>query len=201
MRPLLLEFQDDPAAHGVDSEYLLGEWLLVAPVLTDRDHRTIYLPRGQWMDYWTHTVYDGPQYLQYHAPLDTLPIFVRAGAIIPLGPEVRYVGEKPFDPVTLLLFPGQESSFVFQDDQEIVAMSCKTVRGQLVLEVGRSSKAYYVQIVGISRPVRVETEAGEIPQVERLDGVVSGWTWESETGVRIKCPAAPFKSVVQMAGS
>jgi alpha-D-xyloside xylohydrolase len=201
MRPLVLEFQDDPAAHQVDSEYLLGEWLLIAPILTDRDHRTIYLPEGRWMDYWTHTVYSGPQYLQYEAALDTLPIFIRAGAILPLGPDMQYVGEKPFDPITLLLFPGPESSFVLQDDREKVAVSCQTSPGQLTLEVGPSSRSYYVQIVGIPQPVRVESGADEIPRLERLDGATRAWTWDSETGARIKCHTAPFKIVVHMAGS
>jgi alpha-D-xyloside xylohydrolase len=199
MRPLVLEFQDDPAAHRVDSQYLLGDWLMIAPILTDRDRRTIYLPGGQWMDYWTHAVYSGPQYLQYEAALDTLPIFIRAGAILPLGPDMQYVGEKPFDPITLLLFPGPESSFVLQDDQEKVAMSCQTAPGQLTLEVSQSSRSYYVQIVGIPRPVHVESEMGEMLRLDRLDGATSGWTWEPESGARIKCHAAPFKIVVQMA--
>ena len=196
MRPLLLEFQDDPAAHTVDSQFLLGEWLLIAPILTDRDDRTIYLPEGQWMDYWTHIVYDGPQYLQYHAPLDTLPIFIRAGACIPLGPGVKYVGEKPFDPVTWLVFPGLESSFVTQDDQEKVAFSCQAAPGRLVLEAGRSNKSYIVQLVGIPRPVRVEAETGELPYLDSFDGAADGWTWTPETGTQIQCPASPFKIVV-----
>jgi alpha-D-xyloside xylohydrolase len=118
MRPLLLEFQDDPAAHDVDSQYLLGEWLLIAPILTERDYRTIYLPRGRWMDYRTSIVYDGPKYIQYHAPLDTLPIFVREGAIIPLGPEMDFVGQKPFDRPLLVFRVGK------------VRISCKTIRNR-----------------------------------------------------------------------
>ncbi len=196
MRPLLLEFQDDPAAHDVDSQYLLGEWLLVAPVMSERDDRVIYLPPGQWLDYWTHEVYDGPQYVHYHAPLDVLPLFLRAGAIIPLGPDVQYVGERPFNPITLLLFPGQASAFSFRDDQETVAISCQPRPGQLIIEVGESRKSFRIQIMGLAPPERINSEAGEIPFHNRLADAASGWTWEPGAGIVIQCPPAPFRIVV-----
>jgi alpha-D-xyloside xylohydrolase len=199
MRPLLLEFQDDPAAHEVDSQYLLGEWLLIAPILTERDYRTIYLPRGRWMDYRTSIVYDGPTYLHYHAPLDTLPIFLREGAIIPLGPDMDYVGQKPFDPITLLVFPGGKSSLVLQDDHEKVTTACEWDGRCLTLEVGPSHKSYEIQIGGIPSLVRITSAAGEIPWVERLNDAAQGWTWEPRTGTRIKCPASPFRIWAQMA--
>ncbi len=90
-KPLYLNYPDDPHTWGdqVRYEFLAGDDFLVAPVYTDTDRRDdIYLPAGRWVDYWSGRIYEGPRTVQgYHAPLDTLPLFVRAGAIVPEFPE------------------------------------------------------------------------------------------------------------------
>jgi alpha-glucosidase len=91
VRPLVLEYPDDPKTWGdaVKYEFLSGEAFLVAPVYSDTTVRNgIYLPRGQWTDYWSGQVHTGPLMLDgYHAPPDRLPLFVKAGSIIPMWPE------------------------------------------------------------------------------------------------------------------
>lgn len=121
VRAMVLEFPDDPVTWSKRTEYqfMSGQWLLVAPVYEDSPVRNdIYLPAGRWIDYWDGTEYDGPATINgYAAPLDKLPLFVRAGAIIPMYPEMLYDGQKPDDPVTLDLYPFKQSSFsLYEDD-------------------------------------------------------------------------------------
>ena len=123
MRALLLEYPDDPAAVSQDHEFLFGDDLLVAPVLKDgRTTSEAYLPKGVWYDFWTDRRYDGPTGLSASAPLDRIPLYVRAGAIIPTRPVVQYVGEAPIDPLTFEIYPslsGVESSREYYEDDGI----------------------------------------------------------------------------------
>ncbi|MEB2287655.1 MAG: DUF4968 domain-containing protein [Anaerolineae bacterium] len=198
MRPLALEFQEDPAAHHVDSQYLLGEWLMIAPVLSHRHCRTIYLPAGRWLDFWTQEIYHGPQHLRYEAPLNRLPLFLREGAIVPLGPELRYVGEKPDDAIQLLLFPGSESATTVRDEQEQIGVRCATRPWGYSVEVGPGDKDIWIQFVGIPSPVRVEVAGAEIPQRMGLADGEIGWGHDTTGSVRIHCPPAPLSVAVHV---
>ncbi|MGZ3957858.1 MAG: glycoside hydrolase family 31 protein [Flavisolibacter sp.] len=122
VRALLLEYPRDTVTLGRATayEYLLGPSFLVAPVYKDVEERdSIYLPEGQWVDYWDGRIYEGKQWLHhYPAPLDKLPLFVRAGSIIPLYPQMNYDGEKRLDTVTLDIYSsGIRSSYqLYEDD-------------------------------------------------------------------------------------
>lgn len=121
MRAMVLEFQDDPMVHQYDLQYMFGKYLLVAPVYQEgATSREIYLPAGKWIDYYSQKEYFGPQKINYQAPLEKLPLLVREGAIIPMGPEMNYVGEKLLDVITLDIFPGQQKEeFILYEDDEI----------------------------------------------------------------------------------
>ncbi len=116
MRPLLLDYQDDPTTHTLDLQYLFGDDFLVAPVFAEQADVLVYLPQGRWINYWSKHIHAGPGWISVHAPLDTLPLFVREGAIIPMGPETQYVGEKPLDPLTLDVYPAGEAAFSILDE-------------------------------------------------------------------------------------
>jgi alpha-glucosidase len=120
MRPLVLEFPHDPRVLNLSDEYLFGPDILVAPVLDEgATERDVYLPAGVWIDFWTDTVYTGPRPLTVPAPLDSLPLFIRQGAILPLGPEMQYSWERPLDPLTLEIYRGADRSFsLYEDDGE-----------------------------------------------------------------------------------
>ena len=106
LRPLVLEYQDDPAVYGVHDQYLLGPSLLVAPVLeAGAVARRIYLPEGTWYSFWTDTPYVGGRWLSVPTPLDMVPLFVKAGTILPLGPIEQYVGERGTDELWLRIYP------------------------------------------------------------------------------------------------
>ncbi len=134
VRPLLLAFQDDPTTHALDDEFLCGDALLVAPVLEEgATRRQVYLPAGLWYDFWTDAVHEGPVWVEAEAPLERIPVFVRAGAVIPTGPEMDFVGQRPTDPLTLHLYPPPERekvlSFLYEDDGETLAYQ----RGEYLL--------------------------------------------------------------------
>lgn len=118
LAPTFFHFPDDPATHTQDGEYLLGPSLLVAPVFTEgATTRALYLPAGAaWYDYHTDQRYNGGQQVQVAAPLHQLPMFVRAGSIVPMGP-VRQFADQVVDEMLLLdIFPGANASFTLHDD-------------------------------------------------------------------------------------
>jgi alpha-glucosidase len=119
-RPLVLNYPDDSNTYNLDDEFMIGDDLLVAPIVKpDVTSRLVYLPNGLWYDYWTNRKYEGGSMIRVDAPLDTVPMFVRGGAIIPLGPEMNYVGEKVFDPITFAIYPdgrGSASTTLYEDD-------------------------------------------------------------------------------------
>jgi alpha-glucosidase len=125
IRALLLEFPEDEtlysANNGSSYEFMSGEFLLAAPVYiegaTSRDG--IYLPNGtKWIDWWNASIYEGGQTIDnYDAPLDKLPLFVKAGAIIPQWPDTNYFNQVNADPMYLELWPSGTSSFsLYEDD-------------------------------------------------------------------------------------
>jgi alpha-D-xyloside xylohydrolase len=87
MRALVLEYQDDARARAAKDEYLFGPDMLVAPVVDEGNARPVYLPPGEWVDYWTGKQFEGGKVVIAKAPLDTIPVWVRAGAVIPKIPE------------------------------------------------------------------------------------------------------------------
>ena len=93
MRGMPLSFPDDRRAWGFESQYMLGDHLLVVPVLQPGGWVTAYLPSGGWFDYFTGEYFEGGQVLDLKVPLDRLPVFVRQGAILAEGPEVQHTGE------------------------------------------------------------------------------------------------------------
>ena len=117
----VLEFPDDVVTRDTTTQYqfMSGEWMMVAPVYTRKNVRdSIYFPAGEWYDYWTGKKYEGGKWLdKYEAKLDICPVFIRQGAIIPMYPDMNYVGEKPADVLTLDLYPYGNTSFnLYEDD-------------------------------------------------------------------------------------
>jgi alpha-glucosidase len=119
-RPLLLNYQDDANTYNLDDEFMIGDDLLVAPIVKpDVTQRLVYLPKGVWYDYWTNKKYSGGTMIRADAPLETVPMFVRGGAIIPMGPAMNHVGEKPVDPITFAIYPdekGAAATTLYEDD-------------------------------------------------------------------------------------
>jgi alpha-D-xyloside xylohydrolase len=118
MRPLVMDFASDPVAREVADQYLFGPALLVNPVTAYRARsRPVYLPRTAWYDFWTGRRVSGGRTVEATAPFDRIPVYVRAGSILPLGPELQYADEKPADPITLVVYAGTDGHFsLYEDD-------------------------------------------------------------------------------------
>lgn len=130
VRALPFDFRHDPRTFDIDDQFLFGPNFLVNPVLqpmywsagsrpleVSEKSRSVYLPEGcDWYDFWTGRRYTGGQTIRARASLDTMPLFVRAGAIVPMGPEVQYTEEGTDSPIELRIYRGQNGNFTYYED-------------------------------------------------------------------------------------
>lgn len=122
MRPLVMDFQNDSKALEQEYQYMFGHSLLVAPVVEpDIKAWKVYLPdnKSGWYDFWTGKKYDGGIDVMADAPISKIPLFVKAGSIIPLGEEIEYTTEKPMDNIELRVYPGADAEFVLYEDEGV----------------------------------------------------------------------------------
>jgi alpha-D-xyloside xylohydrolase len=175
IRALPLAFPDDPNGAAWDHEYMFGPWFLVAPVIrriadmartdgrrTGPPQHPVYLPPGVWIDYWTGRKCRGPAVVEAPAPLDILPLFVRAGAIVPMTGATRRIPAGLIDPLQLELYPAEKSSYALLEDE-----------GRTDFRLEPAKKGYSLEWSGPS-PRRFIIRAGR----------------GSKTGVRVDIPAS-----------
>lgn len=131
IRALPFDFRRDPDSYDVDDQFMLGPALLVNPTTQPMYYtaestplegvnksRSVYLPKGaDWYDFWTGNRYTGGQTLIADAPLDILPLYVRAGSIVPFGPDIQHTDEGRDAPITLHIYPGQDGHFTLYEDE------------------------------------------------------------------------------------
>ncbi len=139
MRPLVMDYAADKKASRLNNEYLFGRNILVKPVTdpmyTWKDHQkkghtiypdvkqaaapvSVYLPQGnRWYDFWSNALYEGGQDIQRLCPIDIMPVFIKAGTILPFGPEVQYSAEKPWDALEIRVYPGADGTFTLYEDE------------------------------------------------------------------------------------
>ena len=120
MRPLVMDFRTDSKAQNVGDQFLFGPSLLVNPVTEEGARsRRLYLPPAEWYDFWNGQTHSGPIEIDAPAPLSRIPLYVRAGSIIPMGPYVQWASEKPADPIELRVYPDADGDFtLYEDDGE-----------------------------------------------------------------------------------
>ena len=117
MRALWLQYPQDPQAVALGEEYLWGADLLIAPVVEKAaKSRRLYLPPGAWYDWWTGEKLEGKRWIERPVDLETMPIYARAGAIIPLDPLRQYTAQPVTGPTTLQVYPGADGTFDLYDD-------------------------------------------------------------------------------------
>ncbi len=118
MRPLVFDYPEDGNVAFREDEFLFGDGLLVAPVVHEGEtQRGVYLPAGNWYDYWTGEKLEGGKDVTAKAPLDRLPLYVKAGTILPTQQVVQYTGQAPIDPLTFEIFPDtQATATLYEDD-------------------------------------------------------------------------------------
>lgn len=231
VRPLVLEYPDDPntwtdaAAH----EFLAGQDFLVAPVYSDTSVRDgIYLPKGTWVDYWTGRTYHGPTTVDgYQAPIDTLPLFVRAGAVVPMWADgTTDWNDRDHGELDLDVYPQGNSTFtVHQDDgttrafehgayaeQTIHVSAPPSGHGAIAITVGPSvgsyagkpaTQHYALTVHSSTAPQVVLGNRGPLPRLggrAAFDQAATGWYFDPSEGgtVHVKTPTTATTSTMRV---
>jgi alpha-D-xyloside xylohydrolase len=128
MRSLAFDFMEDPNVNSIPDQYMFGPAFLVNPVTeqmysqgnnsTDVKTRKVYLPlHANWYDFWTGQKFEGGRTIDAPAPIEIIPLYVRAGSIVPVGPYLQYATEKPADPLEIRIYPGADCSFILYEDE------------------------------------------------------------------------------------
>lgn len=192
-RAMPLVFPDDPHAVTLQNQYMFGDAFLVA-VFTDR----VYLPAGEWYDYWTGEKFAGPADISYRVPKHAGgPLFVRSGAIVPMWTDMEYAGQLPADRLELHLYPGGEGEYTLYEDDG-------TTFGYLDGELAETRIAFRDdrRVFGIEIGPRVGRYPG-MPEKRTWDIVVhtldkpatvkvDGQAWRETTGSRKEAPPASW---------
>jgi alpha-D-xyloside xylohydrolase len=154
MRALVFDFRTDSKAIDINDEFMFGPDLLVAPVTEEgATARDVYLPEGtDWYDFWTGQRFTGGQTIHKDAPLAVLPVYVRAGSILPMGPEEEYTGEHPGAPVELRIYPGASGDGILYYDD---GLTYEYEKGQYAWVPMHWNNA--------SRTLTVESRQGQFP--------------------------------------
>ncbi len=117
VRPLYLEYPSSSKSYSYPGEYMFGSELLVAPVTDSSGEKEIFLPPGEWVDYFTGQKYAGDRVIHEKYPLDRMPLFVKSGSIIPMQPDMTYSDEKPLETLVVDVYAGDKGSFsLYEDD-------------------------------------------------------------------------------------
>jgi alpha-glucosidase len=191
VRPMFMAAADDDTLRDLEDQFMLGDALLVAPVLEPgAEAREVYLPRGVWYEFDSRRLIDGAQWVTAQAPLDRLPLYVRAGKALPMWPVMQYVSERTLDEARLRVFAGSGDTSVYEDAGEGMAyqdgayrwsyFTCKFLpSGQFAIEwrrAGNYQPPYdyvRVEVVGIpSEPESVALDGQAAPIWYYEDGIV-----------------------------
>lgn len=131
MRPLFMDYVQDKQVYGLSDEYMFGSSILVAPVtdpmytikgkeadFSQTKSMEVYLPKGNdWYDFWTGEKVSGGRNVNRESPIDIMPLYVKAGSILPMGPDVQYATEKKWDNLEMRVYPGSDGEFLLYEDE------------------------------------------------------------------------------------
>jgi alpha-D-xyloside xylohydrolase len=175
MRGLIMDFAGDRNVRNIDDQFMFGPAFLISPVHEyGARNRRVYLPAGaRWYDFHGGTVHDGGSSVIAAAPLEHMPIFVRAGAIVPVGPEVQHTGEKPDAPLVVQVYTGADGSFTLYED-------AGTDYGYEQGAYSRIPFAYDQE----ERTLRIGARRGDYPGMPRTRAFSIRWITPGTAGIR-----------------
>ena len=193
LAPLTFDYQDDPKTYDKDFHFLLGRSILTAPVMKETEKWNVYLPKGKWTNYWTGAEFKGGKTITVDAPLygkNSLPMFVKAGAIIPMMPEMSYIYEKAPDPITLDIYPDSAaaSTYTMYDCDlpktpvkvKTTKFECAEDREKITVEIGRSKVSYELWVHHDKTPALVTLDSKPLPELAdkaAYDKAEKGWCY------------------------
>lgn len=170
LRALPLAFPGDPNTIDKDHEFMLGPWFLVAPVFDRSGERDIYFPAGTWIDFWSGESVAGPRTWRVSAPLDRMPLYVRAGAIIPMAKRILRIPEGPVEPLGLEVYPAGLTGYLLEEGDGKVDIRCEETRGEVALQwTGTLARTVHVAVHTFRIPSSSEINLdGRVISVETL---------------------------------
>jgi alpha-D-xyloside xylohydrolase len=185
MRPMVMEFPDDPAGYAFDLQYCLGRELLVSPVTRPDGHVTTYLPPGRWMDWGSGAVLEGPRALSRRVPLRELPLYLRENSLLVLGPVRSHVAERPADPLTVEAFVTSEATFALRTDAGPVDLRCRRDQGRIAFEASAAPATFVLRVHDVAAPSRAVADGQALPRLDgaALDRAERGWAVDGRTVV------------------
>jgi alpha-glucosidase len=129
MRPLAMAYPEDPQVNNLTSQWLMGDGLMAAPILAQTNQRSVYFPKGTWFTFDSNQTRTGGGSAEVKAELDQIPVFVRAGTILPLAPAILHTDDLPGGPLDLQIYPGANATFTLtEDDGQTTAYTTGQVR-------------------------------------------------------------------------
>jgi alpha-D-xyloside xylohydrolase len=179
VRPLVLAYQDDPRVHHIDDQFLLGEDVLVAPVFTDSGTRSVYLPDGEWREYWTDDRYEGGQTVERAVDIDELPIFVRAGSVVPQREPTQSVRSGTPEKLELDATPGDGEAhgrFYDIDADELINIALEQADGTLSVDLDDVTADRVILTVRETDPEAVVVDS---TRLQRVDSAPDAGEWTS----------------------
>ncbi len=182
LRAMVLEFPDDPCTYTLDLQYMFGSELLVAPIFNTEGRRTVYFPAGRWVDYWTHEIITGPQSRLIEAPLDVLPLYVKADALIPTTEPVSSTADEPFAFVTFDAYLLDKAVFDLRDTDGSTCVTAALHGGTLTIEVEGAKAKLGLRLLPLPGANSVERvivnghTLDKITALELSDTASAGWS-------------------------
>jgi alpha-glucosidase (family GH31 glycosyl hydrolase) len=146
-RALVIEYQNDPTVWNIGNEFLFGNALLVAPITDKSNTREIYLPEGIWTYWWTNERIRGKQWIYIDAEIDALPLYIREGALGPMGPVMNYIDEFGIKEIELkisLFERDGKSTFVVPVNDESVPVEYIAVEGKHEVKIGKTNVSFKI---------------------------------------------------------
>lgn len=164
LRHLVIDFQNDPTVYHIEDQFMCGRYLLVAPLLTQNNSRKVYLPEGLWYDFWDGQSIMGKRWITISAPLDKIPVFIRSGTILPLGPAVQHTTEITQQFFSLNIYPGINGDAAYQQfgedieyahhfwmDQEKATILTDLAPSQITAELYGQFRGHKVKVIHRNR--------------------------------------------------
>ncbi|MHB0998410.1 MAG: glycoside hydrolase family 31 protein [Armatimonadota bacterium] len=118
-RALVMDYPSDPNLWNIDNQYMMGDRILVAPVVAGQNARDVYLPKGSWRDFWTGALYNGGQTYNMDVPIDRILVFVKDNSILPLAEPVMHTNDPARRQLTVMVYGSGEKGITLYEDDEV----------------------------------------------------------------------------------
>jgi alpha-D-xyloside xylohydrolase len=182
MRALIMDFPEDEKVQNIGDQFMFGPSLMVCPVYTYKAReREVYLPEGKgWYDFYTGEFFEGGQNIIAEAPYERVPLFVKAGSILPVGPEIEYTSQRPADELTLWVYQGDDAGFELYEDEDInynyekgayLTLPVNYIEDTRSLVIGSQSGSFEGSVN--SRKIAIVTVGKENPKGFDMDASIS----------------------------